>query len=666
MRTLNLKYTSLQELQEFILKNNISQEKNVLLQIFTGVCELNFIQMLLSDIKSILPDVKIIGSTTSGEIIDATATTNATIFSFSLFEETQVVTYGCNAQEESYETAKSLISQFDTKTKAKVAISFADGLNINGEEYINAFGDYDKELIVAGGLAGDNSEFIQTIVFTQEEIFTSGAVVALLLNENLKVVTNASFGWESIGKIMSITKAHKNVVYEIDGVSAVDIYEKYLGEDIAKELPNVGVEFPLIIKRKNLNIPRAILGKNSDGSLVFAGNLSTGDKVTFGYGNIQAILHYGDILYENDDIKKSESIFVYSCMARLRLLNENVNSELAPLDEICSVSGFFTYGEFYSNQDIAKHELLNQTMTILSLSEGKKVEALSIKNRSEFTNKNKQNLTLKALSHLIAQTSSELEKINYLLEDRVRLEIKENRKKEKAMLQQSRLAQMGEMISMIAHQWRQPLSAISATSTSLRLKATLGKLDKEQTISLTEKITSYTQHLSETIDDFREFFKPNKEKVQTTYSSIIHDVLSLIQYSMQNKAIELNQELNCEDNFFTYPNEIKQVILNLIKNAEDVLLEKKIQNPYIKLKTFKDGDKLILEVSDNAGGVPAEIVDKMFEPYFSTKTKKDGTGLGLYMSKIIIEEHCMGRLSVSNDNNGAVFRIELQEINIKV
>ena len=122
------------------------------------------------------------------------------------------------------------------------------------------------------------------------------------------------------------------------------------------------------------------------------------------------------------------------------------------------------------------------------------------------------------------------------------------------------------------------------------------------------------------------------------------------------------KELNCHDTFITYPNELKQVILNLIKNAEDVPLENKIENPYIKISSYKEDDKYILEVSDNAGGVPEDVIDKIFDPYFSTKTKKDGTGLGLYMSKTIIEDHCGGELSVSNSKDGAVFKIVLHRI----
>ncbi|NPA60016.1 MAG: PAS domain S-box protein, partial [Epsilonproteobacteria bacterium] len=253
-----------------------------------------------------------------------------------------------------------------------------------------------------------------------------------------------------------------------------------------------------------------------------------------------------------------------------------------------------------------------------------------------------------------------VDELNQTLEKKIAFEVDKHRQKDQQLFQQSRLAQMGEMISMIAHQWRQPLSAISSTSGAINLKARLGKLDNQTARTLSEDISQYTKHLSTTIDDFREFFKSNKDLKQTTYTELINGVLKIIESSIKTQHIELILELDNNDSFYTYPNEIRQVILNLIKNAEDVLLEKEIKSPYIKIRTYKEDTKLILEVVDNGGGVPDEIKENIFDPYFSTKTKKDGTGLGLYMSKTIIEEHCHGKLSLSNSDDGAIFKIILE------
>ena len=246
--------------------------------------------------------------------------------------------------------------------------------------------------------------------------------------------------------------------------------------------------------------------------------------------------------------------------------------------------------------------------------------------------------------------------INDMIQKRLEIQ-KELQRKNKQLLEQSRFAQMGEILNMIAHQWRQPLTAISATSMVIALKAKMNQLDNQTAIKLSDDISNYTQHLSDTIDDFRDFFKSHKKKTQTNWSEIINSVLKIVKIPIENKNIKLEIQIECQDNFTTYANELKQVLLNLIKNAEDVL--NKVQNPIIKIKTYKINNNCVLEISDNGGGIAENIMDKIFDPYFSTKIEKNGTGIGLYMSKIIVEKHCKGKLSVRNGDEGAVFRIEI-------
>ncbi len=659
MRTFSCKYTNDKDLKKYIEENTLKENKNILLQIFTGVCNIVYIENLIQAVKEMIPHINIIGTTTDGEIIGNEVTEYSTVLSFSTFEKTKIATHFMESGPDSYKTAKALIDKFDPSSRAKVAISFTSGLDTNGEAYLNAFNDYDQELVVAGGLAGDNAQFKQTIVFTQDKILTPGVVIALLYNPTLRVNTNASFGWENIGKTMTITKSKDNIVYEIDHTKAVDIYEKYLGEDIALQLPKTGIEFPLIIQKNHMHIPRAVISKQDDGSLIFAGNLNEGDKVTFGYGNIESILNYPE--YINTHIHQAESVFVYSCMARKALLGSDTKHEIAPLSHLSSISGFFTYGEFYYNHNIKKSMLLNQTMTLLCMCEN---SAQPYKNQS-LTKKikpshRKSTLTLQALSHLISQSTLELDELNNSLQSKIEAAVKKNEQQDKLMYQQSRLAQMGEMLSMIAHQWRQPLAAISATSALIKLKASMDKLDNDTAIQKALDISKFSQHLSTTIDDFRDFFNTHKECKNTNLNDIVNSVLQITESAIGNKNILLQKELNCHKTFKSYPNELKQVILNLLKNAEDTLLEKKIKNPTIIIATYMKESNYILEISDNAGGVPDNIIDKIFDPYFSTKIKKNGTGIGLYMSKIIIEEHCSGKITVENGADGAIFKVILK------
>ena len=253
----------------------------------------------------------------------------------------------------------------------------------------------------------------------------------------------------------------------------------------------------------------------------------------------------------------------------------------------------------------------------------------------------------------------EIEAWNTNLESLVQTEVENNMLKDRQMLHQSRLAQMGEMISMIAHQWRQPLSAISASSSLLNLNAQLNKLDKESASKISKDISNYAQHLSATIDDFRDFFQRDKMKEATNYTYLIKSVLSIIKNSLDSHQIEVREDLNSLNSFLAYKNELKQVIINILKNAQDVLVDNKIVNPYISLKSYQSEDAYVLEILDNGGGISEDIIDDIFDPYFSTKLAKNGTGLGLYMSKTIVEEHCGGKLSCFNKDDGVCFRMEI-------
>ncbi|MEN8146648.1 MAG: HAMP domain-containing sensor histidine kinase [Campylobacterota bacterium] len=254
----------------------------------------------------------------------------------------------------------------------------------------------------------------------------------------------------------------------------------------------------------------------------------------------------------------------------------------------------------------------------------------------------------------------ELQELNTGLEQRVKEETEKNRYQEQMMMQQTRMAQMGEMISMIAHQWRQPLAAISATTNALILKNASGKHEVDLFDDRLHKIAGYSQHLSMTIDDFRNFFKKDKETKETTFEAIIEDVLGIIQVSLENKNIKVITDFTYNKRVKVYAGELKQVILNLVKNSEDALLENKVKDAVISLSTFMENGEAVLRVEDNGGGIDEAIIGEIFDPYFSTKEAKDGTGLGLYMSKIIVEEHCGGTMSVENGSSGAVFTITMQ------
>lgn len=404
MRTVNTYYTSEIELHEFIKLQKLEDSLQLFIQIFTAINEVVFISKLTQFFANHFPLASLIGVTTDGEIKDGYVSTNKTVISFTIFETTHLKTYISNAFETYYEAGKNLALDL-IEDETKVIIAFIDGLSGNGESFLNGIDAINKNTIISGGLAGDNATFTKTYVFTKEEIFTEGVVGVALNSSSLNVFTDYSFSWQAIGKTLKITNAKKNRVYTIDDRTAVDTYNYYLGNDIGSKLPKVGIEFPLIIERDGVKIARAVIAKENDGSLIFAGNLKNSDKVRFGYGDADIILAETQKHIDMLDNVPVESIFIYSCMARRRFIPLEIEYETLVYNQIASTSGFFTYGEFFSTKNTK--QLLNQSMSVLALSESNTLEDKNV----TYQIINNKSTAIQALSHLISISIKELETV---------------------------------------------------------------------------------------------------------------------------------------------------------------------------------------------------------------------------------------------------------------
>ncbi len=237
---------------------------------------------------------------------------------------------------------------------------------------------------------------------------------------------------------------------------------------------------------------------------------------------------------------------------------------------------------------------------------------------------------------------------------------KELHKKDTLIFQQSKLAAIGEMIGNIAHQWRQPLNSIGVTMMKLEFNNENNNLTKESITEVINNTNEIVSHMSKTIDDFRNSFLPNKEKIKFKIKDSIHNILTLMTPQLTTHNVDIKVTGDPNISFFGYKNELKQVLINIISNAKDAIINNKnISNGLIQINIQVEQNNILITVQDNAGGVPKELIHKIFEPYFTTKFKSQGTGLGLYMSKVIIEKNMDGHIYVENITDGAIFYINL-------
>jgi len=242
------------------------------------------------------------------------------------------------------------------------------------------------------------------------------------------------------------------------------------------------------------------------------------------------------------------------------------------------------------------------------------------------------------------------------LDKRVKEEIEKTKEKDQLLMHQSKLAALGEMLGNIAHQWRHPLTRLSLLIQNLEMAFKMKKLDEERFEKFKNNAMDQIEYMSQTIDDFTNFFRKDTKKEEFCPKEIIQQALHLMEARIKQNKLEIIFEAEKTEPIEGYKSEFSQVILNIINNAIDVLKERNVQHKKIWIRIH--GKKI--EIEDNAGGIPENIKDKIFEPYFTTKFQSQGTGIGLYMSRVIITQHFNGELYAYNSENGAVFVIKIK------
>ncbi|WP_428023997.1 GAF domain-containing sensor histidine kinase [Arcobacter sp.] len=322
------------------------------------------------------------------------------------------------------------------------------------------------------------------------------------------------------------------------------------------------------------------------------------------------------------------------------------------------------------------HPLENKSLGVIQL-----INKVDDSNNFNFNEKDKD--TLSMASSLIAlsiyqtqndllklkELNDELKTVNEELTKKVEYEVNKNEKKSAIIFHQSKLASLGEMIGNIAHQWRQPLSGISTLASALSFSIELGKYNKDNAIESLNKIVNTTKYLSDTIDDFRDFYKIEKSPQEFNLAKNINQSVSITNASLSDVNIEIVYDLDESLTYYGYKNELKQAILNLLQNAKDAFsLNKEDKKKFIFINLEKVNNSIFIKIKDNAGGIKKDILKKIFLKNFTTKEEHNGTGIGLYMTKVIIEKSFNGTIKAENSEfeykniqcKGALFTIELQ------
>jgi hypothetical protein len=628
-----------------------SATNSILIQIFSGVVDADFLQKITRTIIEKLPQAVIIGTTTSGEILNAHMLDKSLVISLSLFDQTQLKSVHIIGEES--EAMGRKVAETIIVEETKCVIMFADALLCNGEAILRGLNSVcSDQIVVAGGMSGDNSRFKKSYCIHGSEVFQGGVVAVSLSNPALEVFHTYNLSWKPIGKKMTVTKSEGNKIFEIDNEPIKEIISQYLGKYIADRMPASTIEFPLIYQKGGVDIARSIISMPDDGGIIYAGELREGQQVRFGIGSPNMLIESVQKCCNLATSSPIESLFVYSCIARKAFLGKELELEYFHLAKIAPVTGFFTYGEFYHGTD--KNELLNVTTTVLGLSESKHVAPHPDLTEDDITY---GNFTISALMNLVEVTLREnetyalkLRKINRALKQRDEL-----------LIAQAKQAAMGDMIAMIAHQWRQPLNIISMQANNLKIAL---ELEEEITSDILRKhlgvLDTEVKELAETIENFSNYFKPNQVIEQTTIEEVLKSTVGIIGQSLENEKIRLTIQNHSHSLVAIVKSSLVQILLNILGNAKDLLLANPIAGAAIHVVVSETNEFITLSICDNAGGIPDSILDKIGQPYFTTKEEYNGVGLGLYIARTIVEKHLHGTLTWHNEDQGACFVIKLK------
>ena len=408
-------------------------------------------------------------------------------------------------------------------------------------------------------------------------------------------------------------------------------------DDIINKKIAVGNNFTAhnLLKEKYPNIDLVLVNNVEEGL-----NLVSKNQV-FAFVDIKPILTYNIAKFSFKDLKVSGNSgidFSLKIMVRKELkdLIPILNKTIAtiPASEVITIVNSWNNVKFQTSIDYTIVWILTFVVFFSIIAFIHRTVTLNILN--------------KKLKYTVEEKTKELRYLNENLQITIDKKTKELLEKEAILNQKAKMAAMGEMIENIAHQWRQPLSVISTISSSLKIKKEMNILDDKEFYEALQSINRTSQHLSNTIDDFRNFFSPNKEINKFYISELIKKSKDLIKSRFDKFNIKVIENID-DIEILSYQNELFQVILNLFSNSIDVLSSNEIEDKIIHIKIYQDENNLCIEFLDNGGGIKDEFINRVFEPYFTTKHKSQGTGVGLYMSLQIVTKHLNGEISVKND-----------------
>ena len=562
--------------------------------------------------------------------------------------------------------------QPDTKA-LEILSSYNDS---NTSSYMNELGlAFGHLKIFGGGASNTQYNSKDTFVFHNTKVYKKAIILIFMHGENLNIELFKSFDWKPISKKKKITKIKKGNILAIDKSPALDIYKKYFPN--IEEDPSVFLQVPLYITKNNISYTANILESDLNNQSVSSTQvLEEGDIVQLSIGNYNAMMNRIQEIYTFLSNTPAQALWISACISYEYGFRIPIIHYISNIKSNNHIFGYSSIQEYFNTEN-EPHTAHNHTFIMAAITESnssfislkeytdKNITPFEVANKNLYSimhkTANELNLLTENLENMVNQRTKQLETLNQELQIKINNAVRKEKRQNAIMNQQSRLASMGEILENIAHQWRQPLNTVSWIMNDAMIKAKLGKSDEIDLENLSKKVNNSVQFLSDTIEDFRRFVDHSDLAQTFNIKKTVDSTILLIKETLVKSNIKIELDCPNEITYKGYENDFKHVIMNLINNARDAFEERKIEDGLIFIRVYHEKDELIIAVRDNAGGIPKPILKNIFEPYFTTKHKTKGTGLGLYMSKNMIERVKGSIEAVSILNKKTTFIIRLPD-----
>jgi len=661
MRQLVHYYTEYELFTLWCEEHKINNSDKLLIEINYPNDNSKQLQILLSDLSESFPDATIVGMQSFGSLKNHKVSdlNREPIISIIEFETSTISSllidlnkdYVKGQEKEHIADMAEIEKYLQADTQAIEILSSYN--NCYTSSFINQIGeDFSHLKIFGGGSTNKSSDLSNSFVFYNGEIYNKAVILIFMHGENLSVELYQAFDWKPISKKKKITKTEGTSIMTMENSPSLDIYRKYF-PNIEQDI-SVFLQVPLYITKGNLSYSVHIIDiDSSNQSIHTAQPLHENDVVQLSIGNYNDMMNRTKEIYKFLSKTPAQALWIGSSISYEYGFRIPVNYYLSNIKGNNHIFGYTTSQEYF-NQENHPNTYHNQTFIMAAITESCssyiELETYHDENITPFetANKNIYSIMHKTANELnrltenleirVNQRTKELKTLNDDLQVRINDAVRKVKRQNAIMNQQSRLASMGEILENIAHQWRQPLNAVSWIMNDTLIKAQLGKADEIKIEEVAKKVNNSIQFLSNTIEDFRRFVDKSDMAQTFNLKTTIESTIMLIKETLTKSKIHI--KLNC-DNDITYKgfeNDFKHVIMNLINNARDAFEENGIIDGEISIRVYHEKDELIIAVRDNAGGIEKPILKNIFEPYFTTKHKTQGTGLGLYMSKNLIQK----------------------------